>query len=113
MLKIIIFILLALPLCATAQALNLQCTAKHNLDLIVEEDIQLSSGVKNKLIGSFDDFRFYVSDKGDDMIEVHAYSISLSSRTYATARLKSSEDFVEASVWNREFMLDLRCTRQL
>ena len=111
MLKLFIFILLALPLSAMAQDLKLKCIAKHNLDLIVEEEILLAPGARNKTFGSFEDFRFYVTDKGHEIIEVHAYSMSASSRIYATARLKEEGDFVEASIWNTELVLDVRCTR--
>ncbi len=110
MFKLIIFALF-FSLSAPAKDLKLKCTAHHNLDLVIEEVIVLQPGAKNKVFGTFEDFRFYVTDKGADAIEVHAFNGSEPSRTYATAKLKNEGDYVEASVWNRELILDVRCTR--
>lgn len=110
MLKVLSLVLF-FSISASAKDLKLKCTAQHNLDLVVEEEILLSPGAKNKVFGTYEDFRFYVTDKGADLIEVHAFNGSEPSRTYATAKLKDAGDFVEASVWNRELILDVRCTR--
>lgn len=111
MLKTLALLVLGFSLTATAKDMKLTCTAQRNLDLVVSEEISLAPGAKNIVFGDFEEFRFYVTDKGSDIIEVQAYNGAESSRTYATGKLTAEGDFVEASVWNRELILDVRCTR--
>ncbi len=111
MLKLTVFFLLAFSFSAVAQNLKLICTAKHNLDNVMEKEIILAPGVKHIAIGDYQEFRFYLSDKGADIIEVQVYNGSEPSRIYATGKIKEAGDFVEASIWNRDLILDVRCMR--
>ncbi len=90
--------------------LNLRCTAIHNLDKVLETEIILKSTDKDITLGEYEDFKFIISSKGDETIEIQSLNIVEPSRSYATGKLTHPEDFIELSIWNREYILDVRCT---
>ena len=90
--------------------LNLRCTAIHNLDKVIETEIILKSTDKDITFGEYEDFKFIISSKGDETIEIQSLNILEPSRSYATGKLKLPGSFVELSIWNRAYILDVRCT---
>lgn len=91
--------------------LKLTCTAIHNLDKVVETEVVLSSEDKNRTFGEYQEFKFIISSKQDEKVEIQSLNINEPSRTYATGQLSTPGSYVELSVWNREYILDVRCTR--
>jgi len=89
--------------------LNLRCTAIHNLDKVLETEIILKPTDKDITLGEYEDFKFIISSKGDETIEVQSLNILDPSRSYATGKLTLPGEFVELSIWNREYILDVRC----
>lgn len=90
----------------------LNCTAKHNLDLVLETDVTLIEKEKNKLIGSFEGFDFILSSGDKDNLELQVYNGFEPSRIYSTAKVADPGAFVEQSVWKRDYLLDVRCTHK-
>lgn len=90
--------------------MNLKCTAIHNLDKVMETEIKLKQTDKEKVIGEFEGFKFMVSSKGDNLIEIQSLNLDEPSRSYATGKVDNHGSYVELSVWNRNYILDFRCT---
>lgn len=90
--------------------LKLKCTALHNLDKVMETAVNLKQTDKEKVIGEFEGFKFMISSKGGHLVEIQSLNIEEPSRTYATGKLNSEDSYVELSVWNRNYILDFRCT---
>ena len=90
--------------------LKLKCIANHNLDKVLETNITLKPTDNDKTLGEYEEFKFIISSKGDETIEIQSLNIVEPSRSYATGKLTHPEDFVELSIWNREYILDVRCT---
>jgi hypothetical protein len=90
--------------------LNLKCTAIHNLDKVLETEVILKPTDKDITFGEYEDFKFIISSKGENTIEVQSLNILEPSRSYATGKLTLPGSFVELSIWNRAYILDVRCT---
>ncbi len=106
------FSLLVFTLTSTAFAkeYQLKCTAKHNLDLIFDTEVTLKDTDKNKLLGTYEGFDFILSSLGQDILELQVFNGYEPSRIYSTSKFSKSGDFVEQSVWKRDYLLDVRCT---
>jgi hypothetical protein len=90
--------------------LVLKCTAIHNLDKVVETEVNLKPTDREKTFGKYEEFKFIISSKGDQTVEIQSLNLIEPSRSYATGKLTHLGDFVELSVWNRDYILDVRCT---
>lgn len=110
--KTTLFLLASL---ATAQVYaadwNLRCVGTHNSDKVMDRTLTLLAGQRNLPIGSDDQFEFILSDNGKNVIELQAYNSYEPSRSYATADFSAASAWVELSLWTREFLLEVRCSR--
>lgn len=93
-----------------AKDLKLSCTGRYNLEVMMETEITLGTSEKNKFIGEFEGFQFFVSSISNDVVELQAYNMEAPSRSYATAKVTEAGSFVDLSIWTREFIIDARCT---
>lgn len=104
--------LLALgSLTAFAQETKLQCKATYNLDTVLETEVTLGHSERNKSFGEFEQFQFFLSDNGNNVIELQSLNNNEPSRSYATAKIAEAGSYVELSIWTRDFLLEVRCTR--
>lgn len=94
-----------------AHETTLQCKATYNLDTVLETQVTLGHGEVNKAFGEFQGFQFFLSDKGNSTIELQSLNSYEPSRSYATAKINEAGTFVELSIWTRDFILEIRCTK--
>lgn len=108
-------ILLVFPLIVSFGAFgrghNLSCTASYNSEKVLETSFTLNPKERNKSFGEIEGFEFLVSENSDDVIELQAYNMYEPSRSYATANLSQPSSFVELSIWKREFLMEVKCTK--
>lgn len=93
-----------------AASYDLNCTAAHNMDKVIDTNITVNDGDRNKMFGEYDSFRFFVTGAGNKTIELQSLDLSTPSRSYATTKLTEKGSFVELSVWTRDYLLEVRCT---
>lgn len=109
--KTTLALLLTLGSFAVAAETKLQCKATYNMDTVLETEVTLGHAERNKSFGEFEGFQFFLSDNGNNVVELQTLNIYEPSRSYATAKITEAGSFVELSIWNREFLLEVRCTR--
>jgi hypothetical protein len=106
--SLILSALFTLP--AFAQDYNLKCVASYNSEKVFEQELLLSQGQRALKFGSVEDFDFILSSNKDQTVELQVLNVNEPSRSYATAKLKEKDAYVELSIWKREFLLEVRCT---
>lgn len=109
--KLMIASLLALSSTAVFANTTLNCKATYNLETVFETEVQLAKGERNKSFGGFEAFQFFLSDNGNNVIELQSLNNTDPSRSYATAKISDAGSFVELAIWTRDFLLEVRCTR--
>ena len=92
-------------------SISLTCEVRFNLEQVLQKKVILHQHEKNVVIGDFNQFSFFISSKGGDLIELQALNHNAPSRSYATANLNSPDSYVDLAVWTREFLLEIRCSR--
>ncbi len=95
----------------SAKEFNLKCVATHNADVVLETDVKLPSGAKSLSFGEFEEFEFFLSQSGENTVELQALYNVDPSRSYATATFQGEKSFVELSIWRREFIMEVRCSQ--
>lgn len=103
-------LLLLLSTEAFAGPLELNCEASYNLEKVLQSKVTLEENEKNKAFGDFNQFTFYISSQGKDVLELQVLNHNEPSRTYATSVVNAEHNFVDLSIWNRDFLLDVRCS---
>ena len=93
-----------------AKEYKLSCEARHNYDLVVQTEVTLGEKERNKSFGVFNEFEFFLSSNGNDIIELQTLNNYDPSRSYATAKMTEAGSIVELSIWRRDFLLEVRCT---
>jgi len=96
---------------AFAHETTLQCKATYNMDTVLETAVTLGHSERNKSFGSYEGFQFFLSDMGSGIVELQSLNSNEPSRSYATAKISEAGSFVELSIWTREFILEVRCTK--
>lgn len=102
---------LMFSLSSFASVYELNCTASHNMDKVIDTKVTVQDGERNKNFGEYDQFRFFVTATGKNLIEVQSMDLSAPSRSYATSNLSEKGSFVDLSVWTRDYLLEVRCSR--
>jgi hypothetical protein len=95
---------------ALANSFNLHCIVKHDSQLVIDSDVVLGNGQRNMMFGEYNGFEFILSDNGNRIVELQSFNLYEPARVYATAKLESKGQFVEAAIWKREYLLEVRCT---
>lgn len=111
MTKFFAFFALVASFSSYAGPMNLACTVSFNADKVLETSVTLNPKERNKSFGEIDGFEFFLSENNDSTIELQALNVMEPSRSYATAKLSEISSFVDLSIWTREFLLEVRCTR--
>lgn len=112
MIKTLLASLIALSsVSAFAHETTLQCKATYNLDTVLETAVTLGHSERNKSFGEFENFQFFLTDKENGIIELQSYNNLDPSRSYATAKISEPGSYVELSIWTRDFLLEVRCTK--
>jgi hypothetical protein len=93
-----------------AASYDMNCTATHNMDKVIETRVTVQDGDRNKAFGEYENFRFFVTAAGNNTVEVQSFDSSTPSRTYATSKMSEKGNFVELSIWTRDYLLEVRCT---
>lgn len=109
--KFFTLLTLTMSLNSFAAGYELNCTASHNMDKVIETKVSIQDGERNKNFGEYDQFRFFVTASDKNMIEVQSMDLNGPSRSYATSNLSEKGAFVELSVWTRDYLLEVRCSR--
>jgi hypothetical protein len=94
-----------------AHETKLQCKATYNMDTVLETEVTLGHAERNKSFGEYEGFQFFLSDNGSGIVELQSLNIYEPSRSYATAKISEAGSFVELSIWTREYILEVRCTK--
>ncbi len=103
-------IALLLSMTTQAFALNFHCEASKNMDVIVSQDVSLATNERNKSFAEADEFIFYLSDNGKNIVELQTLHIYEPTRSYATALITAPGQFIQLSVWKRDYLLEVICT---
>ena len=109
-LKLILALSILLSTQAFAKDFNLKCMAKYNADKVLETEVKLAGGARGVSFGEAEGFEFILTQSGEKTVELQAHNIFGESRSYATAQLTDASSYVELSLWNREFIMEVRCT---
>lgn len=96
---------------AAAKVTTFNCVATYNADKILEAEVKLDSSRTTALsFGQTEDFEFFLNNTKDGAVELQSLNIYEPSRSYATAKISGPGSFVELSIWNRNFIMEVRCT---
>lgn len=92
-----------------AESRRLFCEASYNTESIFETEVILSKGERNKLYGNLGGIAFYVSDLGNNKVELHVFNSYEPSRSYASSDFSRPNSRVELVVWKQDYLLETRC----
>lgn len=106
--KFVILASLLFSFTSFAKDMNLSCKASFNMETVFESEVTLGNEKVN--VGEFENFIYFVTQKADGRVELQSHDMDEPSRSYATASLKNVGDYVELSIWNRAYIMDVRCT---
>ena len=95
---------------AFANDFNLKCIATYNADKVLEKEVTLVAGTRGLSLGGVEGFEFFLSQVGENTVELQALNSDEQSRSYATAKINDATSFVELSLWKREFIMEIRCS---
>lgn len=107
--KLVLLLTTFLSLSAFAKDFNLKCESSLNSSKLFEVNVTLPQGERNNLIAKSDNYHFFVTSAGMDVVELQVYDSSEPSRSYASASLTKAKS-VELVIWKRESLLEARCT---
>lgn len=93
-----------------AQARTLYCQASFNTDVLFETEVTLNDRELNHKFGTLAGLEFYVSDRGQNKIELQVFNTYEPSRSYATSVFDKEGSHVELAVWKQDYMLEARCS---
>ncbi len=108
--KLLVSLLLLASFTAQAGPMELMCEASFNLTKVLQKKVTLAELEKNQVFGEFEEFTFFVSSKGKNVIELQALNNNEPSRTYATGVLNADQAYIDLAVWKREYLLEVRCS---
>ena len=107
--KTISLILIMLIASTSAFSKDLICDIKVNLDSVLT--VPVSTTLKDKvMIGEVDEARAYITEQADNQFLVEAYLPDYEIRIYGLGTLREAKDTVTASLWGREYMIDIACS---
>ncbi len=106
--KMIVLVSLLFSFSSFAKEMNFSCKATYNMETVL--DTKATLGEQKVNFGGFDNFNYSLSQQADGKIELQSYDVSEPSRSYAVASVKNPGDYVELSIWNRNFVMGVRCT---
>lgn len=95
---------------ALSEARTLFCQANFNNDVLFEKKVDVKAGESNKKFGTLGGLEFFISDKGENKIELQVFNTYEPSRSYATSVFKESGSTVELAVWKQDSLLEARCS---
>jgi hypothetical protein len=87
---------------------NMTCEVTYNYDSIFTRTLSLPVGAKNFSFGLFEEFEFFLTDLGNDKLELQILDNTGPARNYATGKL-TSETSLELAIWRRDYLIDVRC----
>ncbi|MFP5384778.1 MAG: hypothetical protein ACLGHN_01780 [Bacteriovoracia bacterium] len=94
-----------------AASMEVSCEVKNSLDPVFQQKLVLEESDKNKLIGDFNEFSFYLTSKGNEVVELQTLNRYEPTRSYATGALREKDDFVDLAIWKRDYLMEVRCSR--
>ena len=95
---------------AFAHATPLFCDISNNLSVVYSAKVK--SLINEKvLIGNAGVVTAYVTEKNNNIFIVEAFLANQEARIYAQGNLNNTHEFVIASFWNRENIIDVSCHR--
>lgn len=106
--SILLVLVLSLPL--TSFGRSLYCQASYNTEVLFETEVTLKDGEVNKLFGTLAGLQFYLSDKGENKIELQVFNTYEPSRNYAIAIFKEARSQVELAIWKQDYLLEAKCS---
>lgn len=95
---------------ANAFAKDFHCEANYNTEVIMSQDVTLSSNERNKAFAEVNEFIFYLSDNGKNVFELQTLHMYEPTRSYATAHITAPGQFVQLSIWKRDYLFEVICT---
>lgn len=104
--KILVLTLLTLSLKTFAE--DLACSVNLNLQNV--SDVEISVQAKEKAVfAEFENFKFFVSNKGDSKFEIEVFNANEESRSYASGNILNAKDEVTWTLWTRDYLIDASC----
>lgn len=108
--KIIIITSLLISTTTFAKALTLTCEASYNLNKVFSTEITLNEGERDLRIGEHEEYEFFITSKGQGVVELQALNVIEPSRSYSEMKLTKDSPSIKMTIWKRESILDLACT---
>ncbi len=72
--------------------------------------VVLEESDKNKLVGDFNEFSFYLTSKGNNVVELQTLNRYEPTRSYATSVLRAKNDFIDLAILERDYLMEVRCS---
>lgn len=107
--RLLPFILFSLSANAFAVR-SLSCGASFNSDSLFEADV-LVKEKERKLFGELAGLEFFVTDKGQNRIELEVFNKYEPSRSYAESTFSGEGSFVNLVIWRQDYLLEVRCSQ--
>ena len=93
----------------SALAADFDCRYFQNLNEIYSNQVTIADGAKDVVIADFDEYKFFMSSLGNSKYELQALNNMEPSRTYAIARVNSSNPELGLVIWKREAIIEIKC----
>lgn len=104
----IILVIIVTSLSLVAAARSVHCEVQKNSQMIGEKDVQTTLQEK-QLIFKDDLITAYLSEKSNERFLVEAFVPDYEIRFYGEGVLKSKDDQVIASLWGRDYLIEISC----
>ena len=93
-----------------SSAATLNCTIKVNNAVVAQNQVQTKSKEK-VFVASADSIQAFVTEKVDDIFIIEAFIGESEIRIYSEGMLRTPADRLVTSLWSREMMADIECSR--
>lgn len=108
--KLMIAGILLLSSTAFAKEMKFDCRTSFNGQVVGRTMVPLMNQRSPMPFAKFESFSYFLAPKADGKIELQSFNIADPSRSYASASIKVPGDYVELSIWNNAYLMEVRCT---
>ncbi|MBC7714558.1 MAG: hypothetical protein H7177_14525 [Rhizobacter sp.] len=92
-----------------AFAENVQCNYSVNGGEAVETGVFNVAANSKEIYVDAEDYRFFISNKGNAKFELEIFDAYAPSRSYATGYLRTAADDISWAFWSRDVLIETTC----
>ena len=92
-------------------ATDLMCDVKINMELVLSQKVKPRELNEKNLIGKNESITAYITEKSTNVFVIEAFLGEYEARIYSETSLKIPGEKLTASLWGRDIILDIECTR--